>query len=111
MEYKKIEISSLHDAKPIESKKVTFIWASDGWCYIPQLKLRQKFTEKRYCHEDWQGVIPMPEYIEQVNWTLYSKEPRIWQENEDVFSQRGTSQQENKPKNPLLILRRQLQQA
>lgn len=111
MEYKKIEASTLTSNKPIESKKVTFIWATDGWCYVPQLKLRQKFTDKRYYSEDWQGIIAMPEYIEQVSWSLYSKEPRVWQENEDVFSQTTNSQQENKPMNSLLIHCRQLQQA
>jgi hypothetical protein len=25
--------------------QVTLIWSSDGWCYIPQLKIRPKFFE------------------------------------------------------------------
>jgi len=66
--------------KPIESKEVTLIWANDGWCYIPELRIRQKFTEKYYYNEDWSGVIALPEYIENITWVLYSKEPRVWQE-------------------------------
>ena len=27
--------------------EVTLIWSSDGWCYIPQLKIRQKFFENK----------------------------------------------------------------
>jgi len=72
--------------KAIESKQITLIWANDGWCYIPQLKIRQRFTDKLYYQEDWTGVIAMPENIETTDWVLYSKEPRIWQEQGDVFS-------------------------
>jgi hypothetical protein len=72
--------------KPIESKKVTLIWANDGWCYIPQLKIRQRFTEKLYHYEEWSGVIAMPENIETTEWVLYSKEPRVWKEQNEVFS-------------------------
>ena len=99
MEY---ELSTLNSNTPIESKNVTFIWANDGWCYIPQLNLRQKFTNTHYYHEDWNGVIALPEYIEQVTWTLHSKEPRVWQENEDVFSQKVSSQKKNKATNRLM---------
>jgi len=96
MEYTKVEQSTLILKKPIESKNVTLIWSNDGWCYIPQLKIRQKFTETQYYREDWHGVIAMPEYIEQVNWILYSKEPLTWQENEDFFSQKVSTQKVNK---------------
>ena len=90
MEYKKVDVSEFIDQTPIESKKVTLIWSNDGWCYIPQLKLRQKFNQTHYFHETWEGVIAMPEYIEQVTWTLHSKEPRVWQENDEVFLQKRT---------------------
>jgi hypothetical protein len=30
----------------------------------------------------------MPEYIEEVERTLYSKEPLIWRENDEVYSQK-----------------------
>ena len=43
------------------------IWSNDGWCYIPQLKVREKFQEKDYIQEDWDGVIAMPEYVETMS--------------------------------------------
>jgi hypothetical protein len=46
--------------------KVTMIWGDDGWCYIPQLSIRYKFKEPEYVKEPWSGVIPMPEYFEEV---------------------------------------------
>jgi len=66
--------------KPIESREVTLIWARDGWCYIPQIKLRQKFTETLFYLEPWHGVIGLPCSVEQVQLAVYSKEPRIWEE-------------------------------
>jgi hypothetical protein len=66
--------------KPIESRDVTLIWARDGWCYIPQIKLRQKFTETNFYLESWNGVIGLPCSVEQVQLVVYSKEPRIWEE-------------------------------
>ena len=66
--------------KPIESRDVTLIWARDGWCYIPQIKLRQKFTETLFYSEPWNGVIGLPCSVEQVQLAVYSKEPRIWEE-------------------------------
>ena len=72
--------------KPIESKKITIIWANDGWCYLPQLKIRQRFTEKLYFCESWEGVIAIPENIETIDWALYSKEPKVWREQNEVFS-------------------------
>lgn len=48
--------------------EVTLIWSSDGWCYIPQLKLRQKFVENAQPkREKWEGIIGMPMYIEKVS--------------------------------------------
>ena len=66
--------------KPIESKTVTLIWASDGWCYIPQIKIRQRFTETLFYLESWNGIIGLPCSVEQVQLAVYSKEPRIWEE-------------------------------
>jgi len=83
-------------SKPIESKNVTLIWANDGWCYIPQLKLRQRFTETHYTSEEWMGTIAMPEYIEQVTWALHSKEPRVWQENDEIYSLKAPIQKVRK---------------
>ena len=44
MEYKNLKLSTLNLNKPIESKNVTFIWGNDGWCYIPELTKRQRFS-------------------------------------------------------------------
>ena len=77
MEYERSNSTSM---TPIEKKEVHLIWANDGWCYIPQLKIRQKFTDTHYFHEEWLGVIAPPQHIETITWSLYSKEPRVWQE-------------------------------
>jgi hypothetical protein len=49
------------------------IWANDGWCYIPQLNIRRKFKETHTIEEDWEGVIPLPEYIEELTLTSYEQ--------------------------------------
>ena len=105
MEYTR---STSTSTKPIESKNVTLIWANDGWCYIPQLKLRQRFTETHYTSEEWVGVIAMPEHIEQVTWALHSKEPRIWQENGEIYSLKVSSQKVHRNKQPQRAPRQQL---
>jgi hypothetical protein len=47
--------------------EVTLIWSSDGWCYIPQLKLRQRFFQDNIVKkEKWDGVIGMPLHVEKV---------------------------------------------
>ena len=47
--------------------EITLIWSSDGWCYIPQLKLRQKFfQDKLVKKEKWDGIIGMPLHVEKV---------------------------------------------
>jgi hypothetical protein len=68
------------------AKKTTLIWGNDGWCYIPELKIRQRFTEKKYYQEDWEGVIAMPENIEFTQRAVLSKEPLIWQEDSETYS-------------------------
>jgi len=72
---------------PLESKKITLIWAKDGWCYSPELKTRQYFTEKNGHLENWTGVIAMPEHIEQVTWTLFSQAPKMWREQADAYDE------------------------
>lgn len=106
MEYTR---STLISTKPIESKNVTLIWANDGWCYIPQLKIRQRFTETHYTCEEWVGVIAMPEYIEEITWSLHSKEPRIWQENGEIYSLKESIQKVHKNKQLLRGHRQPLQ--
>ena len=68
------------------AKKTTLIWGNDGWCYIPELKMRQRFTEKKYYREDWDGVIAMPEHIEVIERSVVTKEPLMWQEGLEIFS-------------------------
>lgn len=109
MEYTKTKQLTSISTNPIESKNVTLIWANDGWCYIPQLKTRQRFTETHYISEDWTGVIAMPEYIEEVTWVLHSKEPRIWQENEEFYSLKVSNQKVRKNKQPRQVLHQQSQ--
>jgi hypothetical protein len=67
------------------AKKTTLIWGNDGWCYIPELKIRQRFTEKKYYREDWDGVIAMPEHIETIERSSQTKESS-WQEGSELFS-------------------------
>ena len=71
--------------KAIESKQVTLIWGTDGWCYIPDLKLRHRFTETKYHRERWEGVIAMPQSIEGIMWTQYSASPLVWRETGASF--------------------------
>jgi len=66
---------------------VRMIWGVDGWCYVPQLKYRQKFLEKLYFLEAWEGVIPMSEYEESVTLTVYSQSPRHWRESSEHFDE------------------------
>jgi hypothetical protein len=54
--------------------EITLIWSSDGWCYIPQRKLRQKFFEnKQIKKERWEGIIGMPMHIETIPWAQFSQ--------------------------------------
>lgn len=73
--------------KPIKSKTVTMLWGNDGWCYIPQLQIRQKYTENTYVFQSWDGVIAIPAHTEEVTWALYSESPRVWREQDEIFSQ------------------------
>lgn len=73
-------------SNPLESKKVTLIWGNDGWTYIPQLRIRQRFDDK-YFLEKWDGIIATPEHIEEITWSLYSQAPRIWREQGEGFDQ------------------------
>jgi len=73
--------------KPLKTKNVTMLWGTDGWTYIPQLQIRQKYTEKSYIFEHWDGVIALPAHVEDLTWTLYSESPRVWRERDEIFSQ------------------------
>lgn len=93
MDYTRLEHCTL--TSPIQSKEVTLIWGNDGWCYIPDLKMRQRYTESQYFFEFWDGVIAMPEHIEQVEWILYSESPRLWKEASELFEQKPSNQTEH----------------
>ena len=77
------------DLTPLKSIEVTLLWGNDGWCYIPELSVRQKFTETTYFSEKWTGILPLPLHIEEVLWTIYSESPLVWgqksQQLEEIF--------------------------
>jgi hypothetical protein len=79
---------------PNEVRVVTFIWAKDGWCYIPELHKRQRFYIQpdvsilTLVEEPWLGVIPQPLNLEKVKQSLFSVgHPRIWMEETPGFSE------------------------
>jgi len=63
---------------------ITRIWAHDGWCYIPELQLRQKFlttteiSEFDFVSEKWIGIIPKPEHSESL--TYHQESQLAWVE-------------------------------
>ena len=75
---------ALSNDKIIQQKNITRIWGNDGWCYIPELRIRQKFNTL-YVYEKRDGVFAMPEYVDKVEWKLLSHNPRTWAEGNDVF--------------------------
>ncbi len=91
---------------PQEEQEVTYMWASDGWCYIPELKTRQKFLvtdvhdQFMLMEEPWEGLIPLPENSEKVTRCLLSATPRVWlEENQyfsDVYVEQTSTQSKNK---------------
>jgi hypothetical protein len=83
MEYKRtlVEHYPFDFPSPLEKHELTIIWGDDGWRYIPFLKLRDRFTQGKYYMQRWEGVLAMPRHIENdVTWTLYSHQPRMWRE-------------------------------
>ena len=75
------------DLKPLKSIHVTLLWCNDGWCYIPELSLRQKFTETTIFSEKWTGVFGLPIHVEEVDWIIYSESPLIWGQKSEVFAE------------------------
>lgn len=72
-------------SKPIKTTLITRIWANDGWCYIPELSIRQRFfylDEDLYRleHESYNGIIPFPEHSELLTHFLFSEDPLSWAE-------------------------------
>jgi hypothetical protein len=72
---------------PLEETYVTFVWGTDGWRYVPELNIRDRFTDKTYIFESWEGNLPLPEYIEKGKWFTYSHSPRIWREQGEEFDE------------------------
>ena len=66
------------------SSQITRIWAQDGWCYIPELSQRQRFSVVgeflEMEQEIWRGVIPMPEHRESLGYNVRGLQPLTWQE-------------------------------
>lgn len=92
MEYKRIPLKqSLYLlTKSNEIRNIYRLWADDGWCYIPQLKKRERFTETHFFSENWDGIIPIPLYSEQVLQYVYS--PLVWREFDDLYEVTNSNQ-------------------
>lgn len=67
------------------SRTVTRIWSEDGWSYIPELSIREKFTETHFFREKWEGIISRPLHVETVTRTVYS--PVAWRETGKDFDE------------------------
>ena len=65
-------------------QSITRVWANDGWCYIPELKKRQQFFDTKdgilLKSEDYDGIIPLPFYSEDLVYRTSSEHPRSWVE-------------------------------
>lgn len=89
---------------PIEKKELTYLWCNDGWCYIPDLQIRQKFilTDSliELQQEPWQGVIPLPLQTEAVTRVVYCQSPMVWMETSqgvsEIFSEIVPTQSKSK---------------
>jgi hypothetical protein len=68
-----------------DTKTVTRIWSEDGWSYIPELKLREKFTELHFFRETWEGIISRPLHVETLIRATYS--PLVWRETGKEFDE------------------------
>ena len=71
--------------KSLETKLITRIWASDGWCYIPEFAERQRFSITstdlfKIERDPWNGIIPSVEYEEHIEYHLITKKPLVWVE-------------------------------
>jgi hypothetical protein len=87
----------LHKVPHLFSKHsfpITRIWAHDGWCYIPELSKRERFSttdEPGVIHvetEAWWGVIPKPLHMEALKYSPLSEEPRVWEEQGSSWCER-----------------------
>jgi hypothetical protein len=65
--------------------EVTFLWANDGWCYVPELKQRRKYILSKDGNIEmliqlWHYVIPKVENVEQVTQMVLERNPLVWKE-------------------------------
>lgn len=88
-----------------ESTVLMYYWCSDGWCYIPDLNIRRKYMVlDKDCffdiiEEKWEGLMPVSEYSELVELSIYSEYPRIWKESSEDFSELYVETTETQSKN------------
>lgn len=73
------------------SLHIMYFWCSDGWCYIPEIEIRRKYIANEspshfeLIEEKWGGLIPVSEYSELVELSIYENYPRIWKEESEDF--------------------------
>jgi len=74
-----------------EVSNLAYYWCSDGWVYIPEINTRRKYLATSIpdqfdiIEEKWEGLIPVSEYSELLEVSLYSEYPRIWKEESEDF--------------------------
>ena len=80
--------------RPRDRRELTLLWCEDGWCYVPERKVRCAYectltpvSKILYIEEPWEGTIAYPMYTERVTWTLYSVSPLIWRERSEEFDE------------------------
>ncbi len=91
--------------KPRDTKELLYVWGCDGWCYISELKKRVKFlitnnNDLIMTEEQWEGVLPLPQFVEKIQMTLISESPRVWMEESpsfcEIYVEQLTTQNKNK---------------
>lgn len=93
MKLKKILASSKYALMtPKERNEVTFLWANDGWCYIPELKQRRKYVlandgSVEILIQLWSYAIPMPQHTEKVTQKVLAKQPQVVLEETEKSSE------------------------
>ena len=75
-----------------ETKDVTVLWCDDGWSYIPELKIRRRFSEVEgaadhivdYLEHGWEGLVPGKVlYDEKIKYTSYAGKKAWMEANRD----------------------------
>ena len=87
--------------------EVTFLWANDGWCYIPEIKQRRKYLLSNegaveILMQLWPYAIPKIEHTEHVTQKVLQEKPLILQEqvgdSSELYEESIRVQTENKNK-------------